>query len=361
MMQAPSLPGGDTAAIEIHLPSALERWRDAYLQDASEKLIVFLVLALLFYLLARLARQVIARNIEDVNRRHILRKSVGYGYAILLVLTVVALFADALAGLGTIVAVVLAGVAIALQDILKSVVGWLYISTRSGVQVGSRIEVEGVIGDVIDIGVLKTTVLEVGNLVYGRQSTGRLVTIPNSRMVSSSVFLSAAYNPFVWQEIQVVVTFESNWQRAEGILREIAEEMHAEIAPELERGFKKLERRFAFKYGTITPIVYVSLDERGVALTLRFLTPVRRRRGSVDRVTRRMLAAFAEDPEVELAYPTYRVYRLGEEVPGRGGAAALYQPGDLMHPSADAMHAHPEMLANGEVKPPPPPPSPRGA
>lgn len=353
MIQQVRLPQGDTLAIQ--LPSALERWRDAYLQDASEKLVVFLALALLFYVLARLARQVIARNIEDVNRRHILRKSVGYGYAILLVLTVVALFADALAGLGTLVAVVLAGVAIALQDILRSVVGWMYISTRSGVQVGSRIEVEGVIGDVVDIGVLKTTVLEVGNLVYGRQSTGRLVTIPNSRMVSSSVFLSAAYNPFVWQEIQVIVTFESNWQRAEAILRETANDMHAEIAPELERGFKKLERRFAFKYGTITPIVYASHDERGVALTLRFLTPVRRRRGSVDRITRRMLAAFAEDPEVELAYPTYRVYRLGEEVAGRGGAAALYQPQDLAHPPADAMHAHPEMLANGEVIPPPPP------
>ncbi|HEV2131005.1 MAG TPA: mechanosensitive ion channel family protein [Longimicrobiaceae bacterium] len=352
MIQQVPLPEGDT--LSIQLPSAVERLRDAYLQDVSEKLIVFLILALLFYVLARLARQVVSANIEDINRRHTIRKWIGYGYAILLVLTVVALFADALAGLGTIVAVVLAGVAIALQDILKSVVGWMYISTRSGVEVGSRIEVEGVIGDVIDIGVLKTTVLEVGNLVYGRQSTGRLVTIPNSRMLASSVFLSAAYNPFVWQEIQVVVTFESNWQRAEAILREIAGEMHEEIAPDLERGFKKLERRFAFKYGTITPIVYASIDDHGVALTLRFLTHVRRRRGSVDRITRRMLAAFADDPEVELAYPTYRVYRLGEEVPGRGGAAALYQPGDLLHPPPDAMHAHPEMLTDGEVVPPPP-------
>ncbi len=253
-------------------------------------------------------------NIEDVNRRHIIRKWISYGYAVLLVLTAVALFADALTGLGTVLAVILAGVAIALQDILKSVVGWMYISTRSGVQVGSRVEVEGVIGDVIDIGVLKTTMLEVGNLVFGRQSTGRLVTIPNSKMISASVFLSAADNPFVWQEVQLVLSFESDWQRAEAILREIAEEMHAEIAPELERGFHKLERRFAFKYGTITPIVYASLEERGVALTLRFLTHVRRRRGSVDRVTRRVLTALAAEPNVRIAYPTYRIYRKkGEE------------------------------------------------
>jgi small-conductance mechanosensitive channel len=320
MIQSPIPAPVDTALRRVNLPDDFERWRDVYLQDAGEKLVVFLLLAILFYVAAHLARRFATQNIEDVNRRHILRKWISYGYVALLLLTVVALFADALAGLGTLVAVVLAGIAIALQDILKSVVGWMYISTRSGVQVGSRIEVEGVVGDVVDIGVLKTTVLEVGNLVYGRQSTGRLVTIPNSRMIASSVFLSAAYNPFVWQEVQVVVTFESDWQRAETILREIAAELHAEIAGEVERGFKKLEARFAFKYGTITPIVYASLGENGVQLTVRFLCHVRRRRGSVDRVTRRLLAAFAAEPNVRIAYPTYRVYRRGE---GTGGEESL--------------------------------------
>lgn len=311
MIQFP-FPPVDT--IQAQLPTALERWRGISVAVLAEKLVLFVVLAVLFYAMAYLARRLVRANIEDVNRRHIIRKWISYGYAVLLVLTGVALFADALTGLGTILAVILAGVAIALQDILKSVVGWMYISTRSGVQVGSRVEVEGVIGDVIDIGVLKTTMLEVGNLVFGRQSTGRLVTIPNSKMISASVFLSAADNPFVWQEVQLVLSFESDWQRAEAILREIAEEMHAEIAPELERGFHKLERRFAFKYGTITPIVYASLEERGVALTLRFLTHVRRRRGSVDRVTRRVLTALAAEPNVRIAYPTYRIYRKkGEE------------------------------------------------
>jgi small-conductance mechanosensitive channel len=309
MQQLPQL---DTVGVDIPLPETVERWRDLYIHGFTQQLLLFLALAIALYLIARIIRQQISQQVPEVNRRHMLRKWVGYAYGLLLLVLGIALFADALAGVGTIIAVVLAGVAIALQDVLKSAVGWLYISGRTGVQVGSRIEVDGVVGDVIDIGFFKTTVLEIGNLVYGRQSTGRLVTIPNSRMIASNVFMSTAYNPFVWQEIRLTVTFESNWERAEAILREIAKEIHEEIAPDLEKGFQKLERRYAFKYGTLTPIVYVSIGERGVELDLRFLIPVRRRRGSVDRVTRRILTAFAAEPDVKIAYPTYRIYQAGE-------------------------------------------------
>jgi small-conductance mechanosensitive channel len=313
IMQGVPIPYPDTVRVDLPIPRWVETMRDLYLHDVSQKLIVFLLFAVLIFALIRLARRVIDRQVPDINRRHTLRKWIGYAGGFLLLLIAVALFSDALTGLGTILAVVLAGVAIALQDLLKSVVGWMYISGRTGVDVGSRIEVEGVIGDVIDIGVLKTTVLEIGNLVYGRQSTGRLVTIPNSRMIASHVYMSTKVNPFVWQEVKVVVTFESDWERAEAILREIAEELHAEIAPQIERGFKSLERRYAFKYGAVTPIVYVALADHGVELHLRFLVPVRRRRGSVDRVTRRLLQAIAAEPNVRIAYPTYRVFRRGHE------------------------------------------------
>ncbi len=324
MAQNP-LAGTDSIEIQVPLPEGFERWRDIYLHDSSQKLLVFLAFAVLFYLLSRLVQRQVGQSIKDVNLRHTLRKWIKYSYVILLFLTGISLFADALAGLGTVLALMIAGIAVSLQDVLKSVVGWIYLSTRSvGVQIGSRVEVGGVTGDVIDIGLLKTTMLEVGNLVYGRQSTGRLVTVPNYLMLSANVFSASTENPFVWQELKIEVTYESDWERAETVMREIASELHAEIAPELERGFRHLERRYAFKYGTLTPIVYVAIAASGVELTLRFLTHIRRRRGSMDRASRRVLAAFAREPDVELAYPTYRMFRLPEPTPGRHGAADMY-------------------------------------
>ncbi|HEV2149485.1 MAG TPA: mechanosensitive ion channel domain-containing protein [Longimicrobiaceae bacterium] len=308
MLQLP-LPRADTTAIHVPLPSAWEHWRDAHLADVGTKLAAFVVLAALLYFVARIARRQASAAIEDVNRRHTLRKWINGGYAILVVLTGIALFADWLAGLGTVLALIVAGVAVALQDVLKSVVGWLYLSGRSGIHVGSRVEVGGVTGDVIDIGVLKTTMLEVGNLVLAPQASGRVVTVPNSAMVSASVFFNSTPNPFVWQEIRFTLTFGSDWGRAEAILREAGEEHHAQIAGEVERGYRLMERRYAFRTGRVTPIVYVSTAAHGVELTLRFLTHVRRRRGSVDTVTRRVLQRFAEEPNVRIAYPAYRIFR----------------------------------------------------
>lgn len=312
MIQA-GLPIPEPDSLSVPLPQSIERWRDLYLHDAGQKVLAFVVMALLVYAVTRLVRRVIRDNIEDVNRRHILQKYTNYLAAFLLFISGVALFADSLQGLGTILAVLLAGIAVALQDVLKSIVGWVYVSGRSGIEVGSRVEVGGVVGDVVDIGVLKTTVLEVGNLVYGRQSTGRLVTIPNHRLVSDNVHFQGTANPWAWQEVRVTVTFESDWRRAEALMREIGGEVHGELASQLEAGFRRLEERYAFKYGTLTPIVYITISPTGVELTLRFLTPVRRYRGTVDLVSRRILAAFAAEPAVDLAHPTYRVFRRGEE------------------------------------------------
>lgn len=310
------LPIPEPDSLTVPIPQTFERWRDLYLQDAGQKVVAFVVMALVVYAVTRLLRRLIRDNIEDVNRRHILQKYTSYFAAFLLFVFGVALFAESLQGLGTVLAVLLAGIAVALQDVLKSVVGWVYVSGRSGIEVGSRIEVGGVLGDVLDIGVLKTTVLEVGTMVYGRQSSGRLVTIPNYRLVSDSVHVQGTANPWAWQEVRVTITFESDWKRAEALMREIGREMHAELAAELDVSFRSLEQRYAFKYGTLTPIVYITISGTGVELTLRFLTPVRRHRGMVDQVSRGILSAFAADPSVELAHPTYRVFRRGE--PGGG-------------------------------------------
>jgi small-conductance mechanosensitive channel len=333
------LPQGPDS-ISVPLPDAFERWRDLYLHGGLQKVLVFLAVALVLYAVVRIARRALGDHIEDVNRRHIVRKWIGYAYFALLVAFAIAIFADFLTGLGTVLAVLLAGVAIALQDVLKSVVGWLYLSSRSGIEVGTRVEVSGRTGDVIDIGVLKTTMLEVGNMVYGRQASGRLVTIPNYQMLSEATVVSGGVNPFVWQEVRVTVTFESDWRRTEEILKMAGEELHAEIAPELEQGFRSLERRYAFKYGTRTPIVYVTIGDSGVHLTLRYMVNVRRRRGSEDRVSRLVLDRIVAEPSVELAYPTYRIYRDGE---GRRGG-----------PKSPPIESVPHLQEGGEEGGPPP-------
>jgi len=288
---------------------------------ALENLVIFVVLWIALYTLSRLLRRGIDAHIDEITRRHQLRKIVSYGFWITLVGAGIVLFAErlALADVGTIVGLIAAAVTIALADVVRSLAGWIYINSRRGVEIGSRIQVEDVIGDVIDIGLLKTTLLEVGEpMVYAMQSTGRVVTVPNSVFLNKNVISSATVNPLVWQEIQMLVTFESDWKRAREIIQDVATELYEEIVPDLRAGFQKLEREYAFRLGSTAPIVYTSIADSGVMLTLRNLTPVRKRRSTIDRISTAILDRFAEEPTIEFAYPTYRVFRLGE---GEGGVA----------------------------------------
>jgi small-conductance mechanosensitive channel len=283
-----------------------------------EKIAILILIAFGLYALSRLLRRGIDAHIEDINQRHQLRKVVTYVFWIALAVIAVALFAErlALTDISTILGLLAAAVTIALADVVRSLAGWIYINSRRGVEIGSRVEVDGVIGDVIDIGLLKTTLLEVGEpLVHAMQSTGRIVTVPNSVFLNKNVVASATVNPLVWQEIQILVTFESDWKRAREIMQEVATELYEEIVPDLQAGFRKLEREFAFRLGSTAPIVYTEIAASGVLLTLRNLTPVRRRRSMVDRISTTILDRFATEPAVEFAYPTYRAYRLGEGEP----------------------------------------------
>ena len=78
---------------------------------------------------------------------------------------------------------------------------------------------------------------------------------------------------------------------------------------EVETGFRRLESDYAFRYGVTTPIVYTSIGQHGIRLSLRYLTHVRRRRNNRDAISRRILALFREAPDIEIAYPTTRTYR----------------------------------------------------
>ncbi|MDP2578026.1 MAG: mechanosensitive ion channel family protein [Candidatus Palauibacterales bacterium] len=305
------------------LSGAVGRLWDAILSGGSlEKVVIFFLVFGALYALSRVTRRSINRQIEDVKRRHELRKIVNYIFWIALAVAGVALFAEQLdlKDLGTVLGLIAAAITIALSDVIRSLAGWVYVSSRRGVEIGSRVEVEGVKGDVIDIGLLKTTLLEVGEpLVHGLQSTGRLVTVPNSVFLGKTVFASASENPLVWQELQILVTFESDWASAREILRGTADELYQEILPDLKASFEHLERRYAFRLGSTAPIVYTTIADSGVLLTLRYLTFVRRRRSTSDRISTAVLDRFEKDERIEFAYPTYRLFRHGEELSGGPG------------------------------------------
>lgn len=200
-----------------------------------------------------------------------------------------------------------AGVAVALKDWLVNLAAWSFILWRRPFDVGDRIEIGELKGDVVDIRLFQFSLLEVGGWVDADQSTGRLVHVPNGLVFTRPLVNYDRGLGFVWHEVPVLVTFESDWRRAREILLSLGEE-HGHVPSEEARAkLERLTEKFLIVYHHLTPTVYVSVRDSGVLLTLRFLCQPRRRRGTEEAIWTGILDAFAAEEQVHLAYPTQRL------------------------------------------------------
>ena len=129
---------------------------------------------------------------------------------------------------------------------------------------------------------------------------------------------------FIWSEIPVTVTFESDWRKAKQILGEIAERKSALTSEEAARQVERAASKFLIRYGHLTPIVWTSVADIGVTLTIRFLTEPRRRRSAEQAIWEEILDRFAASDDIDFAYPTQRFYdNVAEGKPGTRAAGGF--------------------------------------
>ena len=163
-------------------------------------------------------------------------------------------------------------------------------------------------GDVIDIRIFQFTLMEVGNWVDADQSTGRLIHVPNGIVFTNQVANYTEGFGFIWHEIPVLITFESDRHRA----RQIIESALEKCAPNVEREagalIRTTARSYHIKIGALTPIVYLSVEDSGVLLTARFLVDARKQRNVSEAIWDAVLSGFDAEADVELAYPTVRTF-----------------------------------------------------
>jgi small-conductance mechanosensitive channel len=280
--------------------------------SVNEAKAIVSVLVIVAYVFVRwLALRIVHRQVKDEEVWYRTRKIVTYVAFLLIVLTLVRIWVVPFGDLATYLGLVSAGVAVALADVLKNMVGWGYILSRRPFRVGDRIETEAFSGDVIDIRLFRFTILEIGNWVNADHSTGRIVHIPNQVVFTGPIANYTEGFEFIWHEIPILVTFESDWKKAETIIRDVIGKAAPDVTGTALSELRKTAQAYRIKYGHMTPTVYVSAQDSGIELTARMLVPVRRRRDVNQKVWRGVLDAFAAEPAIDLAYPTVRTYLQG--------------------------------------------------
>ncbi|MEA1927744.1 MAG: mechanosensitive ion channel, partial [Candidatus Auribacterota bacterium] len=253
------------------------------------KLIRTGLVLLIGYLIIFVLIRIINKNIKALKTQHLIRKNVIYILNLIIIIGVILIWLRNISSLTIFISAIGAGVALALQEVILSIAAWIVILIRRPFDVGDRIELGGVKGDVIDIRILQTVLLEIGNWVEADQSTGRIVNVPNSTLFKQPSFNYSRGFEFIWNEIKVLITFESDWERAEEIMLGYALLKAEEKERVVKRKIKQMTRRYMIHYGKLTPIVYINIKDSGVELTLRYLTDARRRRSSADELNRVIL------------------------------------------------------------------------
>ena len=285
--------------------------------DLQVKVLLSVVAVVALWLVRLLVLRVANRRIEDPRTRYQWSKSSGYAAFIFGVLLLGQIWLEAVRNLGTFLGLLSAGLAIALRDLVANMAGWAFILLRHPFAVGDRIEVGEHRGDVVDIRLFQFTLLEIGGWVDADQSTGRVIHVPNATIFSDPLANYTAEFPYIWHELPVLVTFESDWRRAKEILLRVVQEEAGSVVEEAKAAVHRASRKFLIFYRLLTPTVYTSVQDSGVLLTMRFICPVRERRGLSERIWEAVLAAFADEDRIDFAYPTQRLYaNLLEGKPG---------------------------------------------
>lgn len=270
----------------------------------------FLLTVVAIYLFGLLVISLINRRVKDLHKRHTRRKVTLYVTVLAILVFSVLFWLEAVKSVGVVISIVGAGLVVALQEVILCLAGWFLIITRRPFTVGDRIEVGSVKGDVIDVRMFQTALLEVGNWVGAEQSTGRVVHVPNSSVFKERVFNYTKGFEFVWNEVKITVTFASDWQRAkEIILRQANPEIDKLPQDKVQASIERMAQEYMIHYEKFTPIVYVNIIDHGIELTLRYLTEVRKRRTTEDRISQAVLEEFAREKDIQFAYPTYRIVK----------------------------------------------------
>jgi len=253
------------------------------------RFITAFIAVMIVVIIIRLIRRSTTRYIKDSDTRYRARKFITFiGYAIIIIV-IAAIFSDKLGGLHVVLGVAGAGIAFSLQEVIVSVAGWFALTFTHFYKTGDRIQLGGIKGDVIDIGVLRTTLMEVGEWVRGDLYNGRVVRVANSFIFKEPLFNYSGEFPFLWDEIFIPIKYGSDFNLAKKIFQNIAIDLVGGYAQLVEKAWKDLVQKFLIEPEKVEPTVTMISNENWMEFTIRYVVDYKKRRSTKDRFFTRIL------------------------------------------------------------------------
>ncbi len=282
-------------------------------EETLGKIILSLTIILILYVLKLIILSIVWRQTKSIKARYQWKRTISFIIPFIGFILVGSVWLQAFRQFGAFLGLLSAGLAIALKDPLTNLAGWFFIVLRHPFVVGDRVQIGPHAGDVIDIRLFQFSILEIGNWVEADQSTGRMIHLPNGKVFTEPQINYSTGFDYIWNEMKIRLTFESNWEKAKNILHDIVTRHAENIDRAAEKEIFEASKNFMIHFTHLTPYVYTSVQEFGIQLNIRYLCNPRKRRGTENEIWQDILNQFKTHSDIRFAYPTTRFYTRGEE------------------------------------------------
>jgi small-conductance mechanosensitive channel len=276
----------------------LKSWRDA-VEDQSRSALKSLgiragVLALILgavFALAELWHRGVIKYIQDSRKRYQLLLLRRIALWTLVVMIIGFTFASELGSIVTFAGLITAGLAVAMQSVLVSIVGYFFLIGKYGIRVGDRVQIGEVSGEIIELGMVRMYLMELA----GRGSsvpTGRVAAFPNSVVfqVTTGLFKQIPGVSFAWHDITLALPTEGDYESIKQQLFKAANEALAEYREEIQRQTRELQRTtLSSAGGDALPTVQLSYSAKGVDAHVRYPVQLSHAAEIDERVSRALL------------------------------------------------------------------------
>lgn len=306
---AAAVPLGKQAILLDAYRNNLRLWRDAVREQRSTelrslvfRLVIFGIIIVVAIVLSEVWQKAIFRYVHDARRRYqflLLRRIILW---CVIALTIAFALASEIGSLATFAGLITAGVAVALQNVILAVAGYFFLIGKYGVRVGDRVQISGVTGEVVDIGLIRLHLMELGGPESARQPTGRVVVFSNSIVFqpTASFFKQIPGTNFVWHEVSLVLAPGTDYRVAEERMLKAVQKVYGSYKERIEQQHRTMEQTLNLAVRVPRPQSRLRLTEAGLQMIVRYPVELDASGETDDQVTRELLAALAQPPALRL-------------------------------------------------------------
>ena len=279
-----------------------------------EQMLTMAIIIFSLFLLSFLIKLALKKYFSQNDNYYMTNKIINFMLAFMVIMIIMFAYIDNVSYLITILGFASAGIAIALKDWFMSIFGWMVIVTSGSIQVGDRIKVTrgGVqaVGDVLDISLFKITIRE--DITYTsytvNRRTGRIIFIPNNYIFSEIIMnYTHAGLRTVWDGIDIVITYDSNYKKAQHIAREILKHYSKGYTDITRKQLSKMRNKYSLRATGVEPRIYTFVESYGIVISSWYLTNSYSALVLRSTMSPEILEAFMKEDDITIAYPTQTI------------------------------------------------------